>query len=313
MPKNFFEGVVTPMVTPFQTDGSLDAAALEVFTDWLCQRQTNILFPMGGTGEYQTLELEERKEIIRVVVKTAGKRKKVVPGVGGKTLKETLALVEEAQKAGADGVSVVIPAEMASFSRDLRPFFGTAQTDFETLLHYFQKIDSELGIPFMIYDSRGQLTEPQMRELVASLPHFEGIKYRSANEQHFADIVYASGGTVNILSGIEFIYLGNLAMGAKGVVGGGANFFPHLMVKLKDQFDTGQVEAARETQYVLIAAGKAMAPISWPLSAKIVLRQLGLPIQHTTRMKARKHSAEEEKHMLDFILPLCQDTSEETL
>ncbi len=312
MEKNFFEGVVTPMVTPFQENGSLDLPALKALTNWLCERETDILFPMGGTGEYQTLAVNERKEIIRAVVQTAGKRKLVVPGVGGKTLKETLILVEEAQESGADGVSVVIPAEMSEFEEDLRPYYGTARTDFETLLHYFQKIESELDVPFMIYDSRGQLTDQQMREFIAELPHFKGIKYRTANEQHFGEAVYASGGTVHILSGIEYIYLGNLAMGAKGVVGGGANFFPHLLARLKAQFEAGQIEAARETQFLLIAAGKSMAGLSWPLSAKIILSKLGLPIQLVTRVPSRKHSSENEEHMLDFILPLCRLPQEET-
>ena len=311
MEKNFYEGVVTPMVTPFQENGALDLPALEALTNWLCERETDILFPMGGTGEYQTLSVGERKEIIRTVVQTAGKRKRVVPGVGGKNLKETLTLVEESQKSGADGVSVVIPADMGEFAEDLRPYYGASRTDFETLLKYFKKIDSELDVPFMIYDSRGQLSEEQMREFVAELPHFKGIKYRTANEQHFSDAVYASGGTVNILSGIEYIYLGNLAMGAKGVVGGGANFFPHLLARVKTQFESGQIEAARETQYLLIAAGKTMSALSWPMSAKIILSKLGVPIQRVTRVEARKHSLEAENKMLDFILPLCRLPQEE--
>lgn len=306
MKKNFFEDVVTPMITPFHRDGSLDLSTLEAFTNWLCERELNILFPMGGTGEYQTLKLDERKEIIRVVVETAGGRKKVVPGVGGKNLQETLTLVEEAQKVGADGVSVVIPAEMGEYPEELSSYHGKAASDFETLLNYYKKINSELDVPFMVYDSHGQLTESQMREFVAELDQFKGIKYRTSNEEHFADIVYASGDTINILSGIEFIYLGNLAMGAKGVVGGGANFFPHLMARLKRQYEAGEVQAARETQYVLIAAGKSMAGISWPLSAKLILRKLGLPIEPVTRVKARKHTFEQEKKMLDFVLPLCR-------
>ena len=306
MKKNFFEDVVTPMVTPFHDDGSLDLPAFEALTNWLCEREVNILFPMGGSGEYQTLKIDERKEIIHAVVETAGGRKKVVPGVGGKNLKETLTLVEEAQKVGADGVSVVIPAEMGEYAEELSAYYGKTSSDFETLLNYYKRINSELDIPFMVYDSRGQLTENQMREFVAELDQFKGIKYRSNNEEHFADIVYASGGTVNILSGIEFIYLGNLAMGAKGVVGGGANYFPNLMAQLKRQYEAGEVEAARETQYVLIAAAKSMSGISWPLSAKLILRKLGLPIEPVTRVKARKHSSENEAHMLDFILPLCK-------
>ncbi len=306
MKKNFFEGVVTPMVTPFHDDSSLDLPALETFTNWLCEREVNILFPVGGSGEYQTLKVDERKEIIRVVVETAGGRKKVVPGVGGRNLKETLTLVEEAQKVGADGVSVVIPTEMGEYLEELSVYYGKAASDFETLLNYYKKINSELDIPFMVYDSRGQLTEKQMREFVAELDQFKGIKYRTNNEEHFADIVYASGGTVNILSGIEYIYLGNLAMGAKGVVGGGANYFPYLMARLKTQFESGQIEAARKTQYLLIAAGKSMAGVSWPLSAKLILRKLGLPIQPVTRVKTHKHASENEAHMLDFILPLCK-------
>ncbi|NOY78376.1 MAG: dihydrodipicolinate synthase family protein [Calditrichaeota bacterium] len=306
MKKNFFEGVVTPMVTPFHDDGSLDSSALETFTNWLCEREVDVLFPMGGTGEYQTLNVEERKEIIRVVTETAGGRKKVVPGVGGRTLSETLTLVEEAQKAGADGVSVVIPAAMGEYAGELTAYYGKTASDFETLLNYYKKINSELDRPFMVYDSRGQLTETQMREFVAELSQFKGIKYRTNNEEHFADIVYASGDTVNVLSGIEFIYLGNLAMGAKGVVGGGANFIPHLMAKLKRQYEAGEVVAARETQYLLIAAGKSMAGMSWPLSAKLLLRKLGLPIEPVTRVDARKHPAESEARMLDFMLPLCK-------
>ena len=74
-PRFRFDGIYTPVVTPFAADFSVRWDALEAVIDWLIGQGVHGLISGGSTGENYAQTLDERIEIARFTVdKTAGRR-----------------------------------------------------------------------------------------------------------------------------------------------------------------------------------------------------------------------------------------------
>ena len=65
------EGVYTALVTPMTADGAVDEKALRRTVDMQVEAGVAGLVPVGTTGESPTLDGDECREVIRVVVEQA--------------------------------------------------------------------------------------------------------------------------------------------------------------------------------------------------------------------------------------------------
>lgn len=275
-------GVIVPVLMPFLEDRSLDFQTLEKFIDWLCQRKICALFPMGGSSEYQMLQLEERKKIIELVVEVNQNRRLFLAGTGGKSLEETIELSQYAQSKGADGIGVVVPE-----------FIPAEQS---AIYEYYNKVDQAVSIPIMVYDPRGEgghsVTAALMRKMVDELQNIAGIKYRTTNSEFMGKMGYKIASDIALLSGNECTYLQDLSVGAIGCVGGGGNFYPDLMWELQENFERNEISRARELQFKMLEATQVLSGVYWPLSGKIVMNELGIPFKLITRVKGDSFSEE---------------------
>lgn len=292
MAENFLSGIIVPMLTPFNDDTTLDGETLEHFTDWLCRRRVDVLFPMGGSGEYAYLTTEERKRVIDIVVPSSGKRVPVMPGTGGTSLEETLSLSLYAQQKGADAVGIIVP-----------DFIEPSE---ETIFQYFQQIDSALNIPVMIYDPRGSgknsITPQVMKRMADEFNNVKGIKYRTTDGERMARMVKEVGDKIAVLSGVEGVFLTDLAIGVAGVVGGGGNLFPELLADVQTQFELGNITQARQAQFRILDMNEVLDRIQWPLSGKIALDAMGVPFQPVVRLVPERYSKQDAQYIREYFL-----------
>ena len=79
------EGVYTALVTPMSEDGKIDEKSLRRLVDFQIEGGVQGLVPVGTTGESPTLDGEECKRVIRIVVEQARGR---VPVIGGARLEQ---------------------------------------------------------------------------------------------------------------------------------------------------------------------------------------------------------------------------------
>src|SRR4051812_50194626 len=77
-----FGRVLTAMVTPFTSDGSLDTEAVGALATHLVDRGSDGIVVSGTTGESPTTSDEEKERLIRAVVEAGGGRAPLVPGGG---------------------------------------------------------------------------------------------------------------------------------------------------------------------------------------------------------------------------------------
>jgi 4-hydroxy-tetrahydrodipicolinate synthase len=106
------KAVVIVQATPFNKDGSLDLEGLKTNTQFLkerCGGKRFVLVPAGSTGEFYAMSETEHIKVIETVIETTGGAIPVVAGTGAAGTGQTIALSRAAEKAGADGVQVVLP------------------------------------------------------------------------------------------------------------------------------------------------------------------------------------------------------------
>ena len=80
-----FTGTYTAIVTPFK-NGELDVPALERLIKMQIKGGVDGIVPVGTTGESPTVDYAEHIEVIKLSVKFAGGRIKVLAGTGGNSI-----------------------------------------------------------------------------------------------------------------------------------------------------------------------------------------------------------------------------------
>lgn len=110
-------GVMTPLVTPFTPDLSIDHARFARLGRWSLAEGAHFLCPFGTTGEALSLSLRERRDGLERLAANGLPPDRLIPGVGLCNFEETLALTRHAVDLGCAGVLM------------LPPFFYTSASD----------------------------------------------------------------------------------------------------------------------------------------------------------------------------------------
>jgi 4-hydroxy-tetrahydrodipicolinate synthase len=292
--KDAFRGVIVPLLTPFKPTGQLDLDAMALLMDWLSRQRVDMFFLMGGSGEWQTLTLAERKDMIEAALQVKCPIP-IVPNVGSEDLADTLRLRDFAVRAGAPAIGLVIP-------ESIRP-------SQDGLLAFVSAVCEACEIPVMLYDPRGEGTRSPtpttMRRIAEEIPNVVAMKYRTTDAERMARMCGEVGETIRILSGVETVYLSDLVYGAVGVVGGGGNLWPNLLAEIGQAFAVGDWRRARELQFLTIGLNDGLGVVPWPLSGKLALRALGLPIEPAVRVGPKVQVREADVRAIETVVRNC--------
>lgn len=106
-----FEGIITPIVTPFNDDENqtINYEAVDQLIDYLIEKGVNGIFPLGSNGEFIMLSSKERNEFAKHVIEYVNHRVPVYVGTGSCSTKEAIYLSKTAESMGADALSVITP------------------------------------------------------------------------------------------------------------------------------------------------------------------------------------------------------------
>src|SRR5882757_9878506 len=99
-----FRGTYTVMITPFAGSGEVDVPALRAFVDWQIEQGIHGLIPLGSTGEFLSLDDDEKALVAETVITQAAGRVPVLIGTGAEDTREVVRLSRRAERLGADGV-----------------------------------------------------------------------------------------------------------------------------------------------------------------------------------------------------------------
>ena len=101
-------GVIPALLTPF-TDDQVDVPGLRRLCDFLVSRRVAGIFITGTTGEFVSLNPDERRAVIREVLRHVDGKIAVLVHVGAHNTTEAVELTRLAREEDADGVGCMPP------------------------------------------------------------------------------------------------------------------------------------------------------------------------------------------------------------
>ncbi|MDH4275359.1 MAG: 4-hydroxy-tetrahydrodipicolinate synthase [Gammaproteobacteria bacterium] len=260
-----FHGSMVALVTPMQTDGSIDIAALDRLIEWHIAQGTHAIVAVGTTGESSTLDFDEHCAILRHFVAKVAGRIPVIAGTGANATAEAIALTECALQAGVDACLLVTP-------------YYNKPTQ-EGLYRHYKAIAEAVPIPQILYNVPGRTAcdmLPTTVERLAGISNIVGIKEASGNMERIKELVARCGKQLDIISGEDAINVDVVAAGGKGTISVTANVAPHAMAMAMDAALRGDIAAAREINRPLEELHKVLFLEANPIPVKWALTEMGM-------------------------------------
>lgn len=229
------------MITPFDDDGNLSFGTLRELTDYLIRNDlADSLVLTGSTGEFYTMDDEERVDVWSAIREANRDRLPMIVGTGGSSTRQAIKLTQRAQEMGFELVMVVAP------------YYSKASQ--EGIYRHFRAVAESASIPIMLYNiplfTGVNVDTPTLRRLL-EIPNIVGIKEEAGiNPIQSTDYVLAAREAgrddFTLYCGDDTMVLQVLLQGGVGVVTGGSHVVGKQMKAMIAAFLNGEIGRASE-------------------------------------------------------------------
>ncbi|HRJ19229.1 MAG TPA: 4-hydroxy-tetrahydrodipicolinate synthase [Bryobacteraceae bacterium] len=260
-----FQGCGTALVTPFQSDLSLDEAALRQLVRRQIEAGIHFLVPCGTTGESPTLSRSEHLRVVEITLEESSGRVPVVAGCGGYNTSEVIELARELEALGVDALLSVTPY-----------YNKPTQTG---LYEHYKAIAIETKLPLIVYSVAGRTgvnVEPATLARLAAIPNIRAVKEASGNVAQMASICARVPEEFAVLSGDDALTLPLGALGGRGVISVASNQIPGAMSQIASHILAGDFAAARALHNRWLPLMEVNFVESNPIPVKYALSRMGL-------------------------------------
>ena len=231
-------GVVVPILTPFNNDGSVADELYVEQAKWLLEQGCAGIAPFGTTGEALSVGIDERIAAIRALVDGGIDPTCLVPGTGLSNVADTARLSRACLDMGCAAVMTLPPFYYKNVSED-------------GLYRYFTQLIETIGAGVRIYlyhippIAIVGIPVPLVRRLHAEFPQqIVGIKDSSGEWDNTQSLLAIDG--LIVYPGSELPLIEALELGAPGCITATANVNARAIAEVVRLFDAGDVAAARD-------------------------------------------------------------------
>jgi 4-hydroxy-tetrahydrodipicolinate synthase len=260
-----FTGTGTALVTPFQSEGSLDEATLRSLVRRQIDAGIDFLVPCGTTGESPTLSRAEHLRVVEITLEVANGTVPVLAGAGSYNTAEVIAMGKELAAMGASGILSVTP-------------YYNKPTQ-EGLYQHYKAIANAVALPMILYSVQGRTgvnIEPATAARLARVENIVGIKEASGNVGQMAAILNSVPENFIVLSGDDSLTLPVISLGGRGVISVASNEIPAEMARMTKLARTGDFAAARQIHRRYHQLMEINFVESNPIPVKAALAEMGL-------------------------------------
>ncbi len=233
-------GLIAATYAPMYKDTSLNLGVIPQYGQFLKNNKVNGAFVNGSTGDFASLTLQERKEIITAWAQNKPKDFFVVDHVGHSSLK----IAKELAKNSSDKADAIAA---------LAPYYFRLG-DIYKLVEYCKEIAScAPNTPFYYYHipvlTGANFSMKRFLELATpQIPNLAGIKFTNNDLIDYKYSKDFDNGSQNILFGFDEIFLSSLPFGADGWVGSTYNHLAPLYHSILVAFNNNDHELAARLQ-----------------------------------------------------------------
>ena len=232
---------ITPAVTPFLPDGSIDAAAAEKLYEHLIIGGVDGILVLGSIGEFFAVDFENKKRLISLAVRLIRRRVPVIVGTADTVYERVAGLSRFALEEGADAV-IVVP-----------PYYFSLNG--ESLEAYYDRLAAEIPGKLYIYNfperTGYEIPVETVKRLALRHPNIVGCKDTISGMDHTRELIKAikpERPDFEIYSGFDDNFAHNVLSGGDGCIGGLSNLAPEITSAWARAADRGDLETVKAIQ-----------------------------------------------------------------
>lgn len=262
---DMFQGSMVALVTPMQSDGSVDDSALAQLIEFHVKNGTDAIIAVGTTGESATLNEHEHCTLVKRIVELVAGRVPVIAGTGANSTTEAITLTRCAKDAGADACLLVTP-------------YYNKPTQEGLYLHH-KAIAEAVDIPQILYNVPGRTAVdmlPETIERLSKIPNIVGVKEATGDVSRITDIIERCGKDFDVYSGDDATAMEAILSGAKGDISVTANIAPAEMHEMCLAALKGDREKANSINEKLMGLHQNLFLEANPIPVKWALFEMGL-------------------------------------
>ncbi len=261
-----FTGTGIAIVTPFNTDGTIDWESYSNLIEFWVKGKTEYLVVLGTTGESATIHGSEKQGVFSFVVEKVAGRLPLVAGIGGNDTAEVIDAFESFDLAGYDAILSV------------SPYYNKPNQ--EGLFQHYKTLDAATPLPIIMYNVPGRTgqtmtAETQLR-IARECKNIFATKEASGNFDLINQLIKNKPAGFMVISGDDPITLHMIAAGAEGLISVVANAYPFEYSEMVRLCLAGKFAEAQKLHYKYIDIIVSMFTEGSPSGVKAYLNEMGL-------------------------------------
>ena len=264
MKKTTFRGAGVALVTPMNSDSSVNYDELEKLIEFQIKNGTDAIISCGTTGESATLSSQERNDVIEFTVKKVNGRIPVIAGTGCNNTKQALENSLNAEKLEVDGLLIVTPY-----------YNKTSQSG---LIKHYEYIADRVKTPIILYNvpSRtGVSIKPQTYLELSRHKNIVAVKEACGDISSLAETISLCKDNLAVYSGNDDQTVPILSLGGIGVISVFSNICPKECHNMVQSYLNGNIEKSKEIQLKYLKLMNAMFCDVNPIPVKEALNLMG--------------------------------------
>lgn len=235
---------LTPVVTAFDAEGNLDIESNKNIWEYLIKGGVDGLVIMGSTGEFFSMTMEQKKQLIDQVTAYVNKRTKLYIGTSCMREDETIELSNYALNAGADAVMIIGPY-----------YFSLSD---KSIIAYYENVAKEIKGDIFLYnfpDRNGYDLNPETTlDLIRKNENIVGYKDTVTEMGHTRKLITTildEFPDFTILSGFDENFAHNVLSGGSGCIGGLSNIYPELFANWVNAMNSQDMDEIKKIQKIV--------------------------------------------------------------
>ena len=259
-----FGRLLTAMITPFDEDGGIDYPQARKLAKGLTESGTDGLVIGGTTGESPSMSDDEKIRLFAEVKEEVGDSASVIAGTTDNNHAKSIELSQEAEKVGADGLLLTVPA----YNKPTQ----------EGLYQNFKAISEATSLPGLLYNvpSRTALNmEAETTLRLAEIDSIVGVKEASSDYVQITNIIDKAPEGFDVWSGNDDETFPIMCVGGYGVVSVASNLYGNQIKTMMGLILEGNVESAAAAHRKMLPIFKALFWVTNPIPVKYAVNRAG--------------------------------------
>lgn len=281
-----FKGIIPALVTPLNSDESINVPVLHSLIDFLCIKGADGFYIGGATGEGLALRTEERMILAHEAIKATRRRVPCIVQVASMDFNDAIALAKQAEGIGADAISATPPL-----------FFQYSE---DNVYNYYKALADSVHIPVMIYynPTTGFTINAKFAARMFEVDNITAIKWTSSDYYEMMRLKDLTHGEINIINGPDEMLLMGLNAGADGGIGTTYNFMFDTIKAVYDNYVKNDIETAHLHQMRAARIISELKKYQIIPATKVILEKMGFAVGNATFPMTR-YSEQEKNIILD--------------